>query len=166
MTQQTLVCLDASVALAFALPDEPLHAQAVDLIKALIGRGSLFCTPAMFAYECDSVICLRAWKKELDNEDVQLARAAIAALPITIEYDLSNHDRAFEIARQYDQPRAYDAAYAAHAEARGVELFTVDEPFYQAVNGNKKPKKAPALFWVKLLKAAKKQATQISLSDV
>ena len=156
MSRQTLVCLDASIALAFALPDEPLHSQAVDLIKNLMQQDVLFCTPAMFAYECDSVLCLRAWKKELDSEEVQLARAVIDALPIAIEYDASSQDRAFEIARQYDQPRAYDAAYAAHAEARSVELLTIDEPFYQAVNGNKKPKKAPALFWVKLLEADSK----------
>ena len=73
-------------------------------------------------------------------------------MPITIEYDEADRDRAFAIAQQYDQPRCYDAAYAAHAEARGVEMVTTDAPFFEAVNGSKKPKKASALTFVKLLK--------------
>lgn len=146
------LCFDASTALAFALADDPLHGQAVALVTALNAIGTQLCAPAMFAYECDSVICLRVWKGRLSNTQAAMARAAIAALPITIEYDPRDHERAFEIARQYEQPRAYDAAYAAHAEARGVELVTTDEPFYEAVNGSKKPKAAPALSWVKLLR--------------
>jgi predicted nucleic acid-binding protein len=147
------ICFDASAALAFALPDEPLHSQAVALVLAFAAQGTTLCAPAMFAYECDSVIRLRLWKGTLTDEEANTARAAIGALPILIEYDEADRDRAFEIAIEYDQPRCYDAAYAAHAEARGVELVTTDAPFFEAVNGSKKPKKATALTFVKLLAA-------------
>lgn len=60
-------------------------------------------------------------------------------------------DRAFQIAVDYDQPRAYDAAYAAHAEARGLKLITTDKPFFEALNGVKRPQKMPPLSFVKLL---------------
>ena len=146
------VCFDASAALAFALPDEPLHAQAVAIVRAFAVQGTTLCAPAMFAYECDSVIRLRLWKGSLSEAEATLARAALQSLPITIEYDEADRDRAFAIAQQYDQPRCYDAAYAAHAEARGVEMVTTDAPFFEAVNGSKKPKKASALTFVKLLK--------------
>jgi len=151
MNQQARIGLDASVVLAFALPDDTLHSQATTLFRKLVEQGTTFCAPAMLAYECDSVICLRVWKGEMSEKEAQLARAAIAALPITIEYDPRDRERAFEIARRYNQPRAYDAAYAAHAEARGVELVTTDKPLHEAVNGAKKPKGAPKLSWVKLL---------------
>ena len=59
------VCFDASAALAFALPDEPLHAKAVAIVWALAVQGTTLCAPAMFAYECDSVIRLRLWKGSL-----------------------------------------------------------------------------------------------------
>lgn len=106
----------------------------------------------MFVYECDSVIRLRVYKQTLTHAQAQLARRAIYALPITIQYDANDRDRAFEIATEYAQPRVYDAAYAAHAEARGIELVTIDAPFFEAVNGSKRPKTAPALKFVKLLK--------------
>lgn len=38
-----------------------------------------------------------------------------------------------------------------YAEARGVELITTDKPFFEAANGAKRPKSAPALTFVTLL---------------
>lgn len=144
--------IDASVALSFAFHDDRNHVQAVALVDALNTQGMTFCAPAMFAYEVDSVVRLRQWKGELTETQAAEARSLIEALGIEVGYDPGDRDRAFEIARQYGQPRVYDAAYAAHAEARGVELVTTDAPFYEAVNGSKKPKAAPALVWVKLLR--------------
>ena len=48
-------------------------------------------------------------------------------------------------------PRTYDAAYAAHAESRGIELITAGKPFFESLNGDKRPTGAPALTWVQLL---------------
>ena len=55
------ICFDASIALAFVLPDKPLHAKAVALVMAFAQHGTTLCAPAMFTYECDSVIRLRLW---------------------------------------------------------------------------------------------------------
>jgi predicted nucleic acid-binding protein len=41
--------------------------------------------------------------------------------------------RAREIARQFNQERIYDPLYAALAELRGCEFWTVDKVFYDAV---------------------------------
>ena len=147
----TRIVFDASAALAFALPDEPCHAQAVAIVKAFAVQKVAFCAPALFAYECDSVIRLRLWKGTLTTAQSQLARAVIEALAVDIEYDANDRERALQIAATYDQPRAYDAAYAAHAESRGLELVTTDKPFWEAVNGPKKPQNAPPLTFVKLL---------------
>lgn len=146
------LAIDASAALSFAFQDDPNHNQAVNFVDALNSQRVKFCAPALFAYEVDSVIRLREWKGAFTRTQAIEARALIEALGVEVEYDPRDHERAFEIARQYDQPRVYDAAYAAHAEARGVELLTTDAPFYEAVNGSKKPKAAPALSRVKLLR--------------
>lgn len=148
--QRHHLCFDASAALSLVFADDPLHDAAREFV-ATLDAGIQICSPAMFAYEVDSAIRLRVWNRRLTSAEAQTARIAIAALQVIIKYDARDRDRAFEIAQLYDQPRAYDASYAAHAEARGVELITADAPFYEAVNGNKKPKNAPALSWVKLL---------------
>ena len=145
------ICLDASTVMALVLADEPLHDQAKVKIKALIEQGTTFYAPSLFVYECESVICLRVWKKKLTLEQAALARAAVNALPITIEFDIGDRDRAFEIATTYLQPRAYDASYAAYAEARGLEFLTIDKPFFESLNGDKLPDGMPALAFVTLL---------------
>jgi len=52
---------------------------------------------------------------------------------VRIEHDATILDRAYEIATSYGQPRTYDASYAAFAEARGLDLWTADKRFYNAV---------------------------------
>ena len=151
MSRDDQICLDASVALAFVFSDEKLHTQAVALFRAFAAQGVTFHAPAMFHYECDSVIRLQVYKKALTPAQAQAARAVIGALPVTVEYDAADRDRAYQIAELYDQPRAYDAAYAAYAESRDLDLVTADVPFFESVNGNKKPKTAPALTFVKLI---------------
>jgi predicted nucleic acid-binding protein len=153
VSQNPKVCFDASTALAVALQDDPKHAAAVALMASLAAQNAILCAPAMFTYECDSVIRLRVYRGNLSATDATTARAIIQALGVVVEYDPGDRERAFQIATDYSQPRVYDAAYAAHAEARGVELVTADEPFFEAVNGASRPKKAPPLTFVQLLVA-------------
>ncbi len=128
------VCFDASAACAFALNDEPYHAQAIALVSDLAQRNARIIAPPLFLCECDSVIRLRIFKGALNREGASQAREIIALLAVAID-DAAIYDRAFEIACLYNQPRTYDATYAALAEARGVELWTADERFYNAVGG-------------------------------
>jgi predicted nucleic acid-binding protein len=128
------VCFDASTACAFALNDEPYHAQAIALVSELAKREARIIAPALFLCECDSVIRLRIFKGALNGEEATQAREIIALLAVAID-DVAIYDRAFEIACLYNQPRTYDSTYAALAESRGVELWTADERFYNAVSG-------------------------------
>ena len=57
----------------------------------------------MFAYECDSIIRLRVYKKGLTAQKAEEARAFLDALGITIEYDASDRIRAYQIAHDYAQ---------------------------------------------------------------
>jgi predicted nucleic acid-binding protein len=129
------VVMDASAVIAFVLLDEKHHGQAVALVGALVKGDVELCAPSIFAYECDSVIRRRVHLGTLSPEAAKEARELIVALGVEVSYDPAIGERAYAIATQYDQPRVYDAAYAAFAEARGLELWTEDERFYNAVSG-------------------------------
>jgi predicted nucleic acid-binding protein len=116
------------------LNDEPYHAQALALVAALAQREAQIIAPPFFLCECDSVIRLRIFKGVLNVTEATHAREIIAALAVVID-DAAIYDRAFEIACLYNQPRTYDSTYAALAQARGVELWTADERFYNSVSG-------------------------------
>ena len=125
------VCFDASAACAFALDDEPYHPQALALVAALAKREARIIAPPIFLCECDSTIRMRVYKGALNEGEADQARQFSAALAVAIDHAMI-YDRAVEIARIYNQPRTYDATYAALAELRGVELWTVDKRFYNA----------------------------------
>jgi predicted nucleic acid-binding protein len=148
---QRQICLDASVVLAAVLPREPQHNLAVALLKKLASQKATLCAPVLFIHECDSVIRLRLYKGDLSSSEAQEARAAIVVMAVCVEFNIQESERAFQIACDYNQPRAYDAAYAAYAESRGVELVTADRPFFEAVNGGKRPRTRSPLSFVKLL---------------
>lgn len=149
---KSAVCIDANLALALVFKDERHHKEARNLFQQFGVDNVTLCAPAMFAYEFDSVVRLRIYKGEITLTQAEEARAFLNGLGVVIVYDGVDRDRAFEIAHQYDQPRAYDATYAAHAEARGLDLFTFDQPFFEAVNGSKRPKNVAPLTFVKLVK--------------
>lgn len=134
-TEAKRVVMDASAVIAFALDDEKHHAQAVALVADLAARGVRLCAPSIFAYECDSVIRRRVHLGTLAPDAAKEARELIAALGVEVSYDPAIGERAYAIATQSDQPRVYDATYAAFAEARGLELWTEDERFYNAISG-------------------------------
>jgi len=148
-----LVCVDASLVLAFVLEDEPLHREAKAFIRRLSSAGATLCAPPLFVYECESIIRLQVFKGALSQDQAQEVRSLVKALEVEIEFSFPDSDRTFEIATLYGQPRSYDAAYAAHAEARGIDFVTIDAPFFEAVNGEKRPKTATPLSYVKLLRA-------------
>jgi predicted nucleic acid-binding protein len=117
------------------LAEEPLHNAALALITELADKQMQIIVPPLFLCERDSTIRLRVYKGDYNDEEASQARNLIAALGVVIDTDVGIHDRAFEIARVYNQPRCYDATYAALAEARNLNLWTADERFYNSVAG-------------------------------
>jgi predicted nucleic acid-binding protein len=134
-TGQSRVVMDASAAVAFVLKAEKHHGQAVALVSDLVKRDVTLCAPSIFVYECDSVIRRLVFTGALTPDQADEARKLISALGVDVIHDAAILDRAYQIAAERNQPRAYDAAYAAFAQARGLELWTDDERFYNAVSG-------------------------------
>ncbi len=130
-----LVALDASGAAAFALPDEKHHARAQRLIADLAQENARLIAPPLFESEADSIIRRRVYLETLTQPAGAAALALMDALQIEIVYDPATRLRAREIAAQNNQVRVYDSTYAALAEARGVELWTADERFYNSIGG-------------------------------
>ncbi len=128
------IVIDASLAAAFALPIEDHHAKARALIMAMAGCKARFCAPPLFEAETSSIFRRKEYLGELSPQAAAAALAVIDALQVEIIYDAATDSRAREIAQEFNQVRVYDSTYAALAEARGVELWTADERFYNAVS--------------------------------
>ncbi len=89
--------------------------------------------PTLWGYEVVSVLRNRASRCLLPPDKEAEAVAFIQALPVHMLHPPGLHQRAWELARQFDRPNAYDAHYLAMAEGENCPLWTSDERLYNAV---------------------------------
>ena len=118
--------LDASIALALALPDE--HSAAAE---QLIGHatGSPPCVPTLWEYEILSGLRNAEARKRIDPDDGDLALALLQRLPVRMERPVAA--RVLSLAREAGVS-TYDASYLAVAESRHLPLVTSDERLRRA----------------------------------
>lgn len=130
MCGERAVVVDTSVAVAFAVGDEPNSSAAMALMRRLIATRRLMVSPPLFGSETDSALRLKAFHGRIGPGNAILARAALDGPPVTIVYDPRVRQRAREIAEELNQERVYDSTYAALADIRGCELWTGDHAFH------------------------------------
>lgn len=90
--------------------------------------------PPLFRAEVTSVIREWVYRGELLREEGQAALESSFAWPITVwEPDSALQRRAFTIATDHHQPKAYDAQYLALAALLDCELWTGDQALVRAL---------------------------------
>ncbi len=137
------VCVDASFALKLVLEEEDSDvAQA--MWTAWSAQDVEIIAPCHLIFEATSVIRNHVYRREISAEAGQVAFDAFLAQEIKLLHPGRLEKRAWELARQYNRPTAYDAYYLALAEHASCELWTADGRLYKAVRD--------ALPWVKSLR--------------
>jgi len=126
-------CVDASIAVKWAVKGEPFRAKAITFLQDAGKMGIRLIAPPIFASEADSTIRKRVFDGRMTKEQAQRAYVILDAAPVEIVDMPSVRQRAREIAEQFNQRFVYDATYAALAELRGCEFWTADRVFYDAV---------------------------------
>lgn len=139
------VCVDVSLALKLILVEAD-SAAAQRLWDTWIEANVEVVAPPLFAFEGTSVICSKAQRGLIPPEEADLMFKAFHLLGVRLLYPEGLHQRAWELARRFQRPQAYDSHYLALAELLGLELWTADERLYNAVKD--------ALPWVKRLSDA------------
>ncbi len=119
-----MLTIDASVLVAAAVPDEPAHEVARDLIRAVGRSGGAVHEPTIAVVEVAAGIIRRTGDARLAEDAVRL----LVALPGAEfhELDLQAAVHAAGVAREL-RVRAGDALYAAVALDHGCTLVTMDE---------------------------------------
>lgn len=136
-TRKTLafeIAVDANIALRWLLPEQIHHTQARRLVLNSAAGDFTLIAPPTFAAEADSAIRRGVHLKLISAEDGETLFTQLDALPITVISNNTIRHRAREIAKRLEQPRVYDATYAALAEARNCDFWTADKRFFNAAN--------------------------------
>ncbi len=119
------VCVDASVVLSILLKDQ-LAGVAAGLWKGWIEQDIDLVSAPLFFAEVTSVLRERVHFERLKPEDGEDAFRAFCMLDINSAPDADLQPLAWELAKQFNRPRAYDAQYLAAARYFDCELWTAD----------------------------------------
>ena len=131
----SLVVVDASFALKLVLPEEySKHVQQV--WESWIKKGTDVSAPYLLIYEVVSVLRNKVFRGELSPEEGEAALLAIRAQGIRLLHVEGLEQVAWDLAKQFNRPAAYDTTYLALARVLGCEFWTADAKLKNAVGGS------------------------------
>src|SRR5436309_4438607 len=104
-------CVDASVAVKWVLKGEPWRKIARRFLVDSLAAGFTLIAPPLFEYEVESIFQGRLHSGILTIAEVDTALTQLAAVGVQIVTHPGMVPRARGIARQFNQPRIYDALY-------------------------------------------------------
>jgi predicted nucleic acid-binding protein len=136
------VCIDASLVLKLVLVEKD-SPKVQHLWHTWIDAGVEIVAPPLLAFEGTSVIRNKMHRGLVPPEEAELMFKAFHLLGVRLLYPDDLHQKAWELAKRFNRPQAYDSHYLALAEILGLEFWTSDEHLYNIV--------ASDLLWVKWL---------------
>ena len=136
------VCVDANLVLKLVLTEAD-SVQAETLWAQWISENREIVAPYLLAFEVTSVIRTKVHRQVISSDAGDQAFDAVHTQGVKLLHPDGLHQRAWELAKRFNRPQAYDSHYLALAEMLSLELWTADKRLYNAVKD--------ALPWVKWL---------------
>lgn len=117
-------CVDASFVLGWLIPAQ----QTTNIRERWLSftPGDELVAPSLLLAECTSVLYEHAHNQRIGRALARELLSTLLQFPIRLLNRPEIYQRAFEIAHQLDQNKAYDSLYLAAAELEGGELLTLD----------------------------------------
>lgn len=138
------IVVDSNVFLTTVIPD-PLRQNAMNLIYHIERRNMQIIAPTLFRYELVAVLRKQSGRGVITSQQAETGLDIMTKhtqkMQFVIDDDLLK--RAFEIAKQFNFPTAYDSQYLAVAEQFGCDFWTIDNRLVNVVS--------PTWSWVKWL---------------
>lgn len=130
------VVVDANILIASALADEPLHTQANQLLSTWQTIPEHLTAPRLFRSEMTAVVRKVVYQGRLTPEQGRAVLATLLVYPVELHEDQALLKEAYELAVQFNRPRAYDTQYMALADRLNCAFWTADERLYNAVKSS------------------------------
>ncbi len=136
------VCIDASVVLSALAPDT-FSDRALALWEMWQRDNDSLIAPTLLNYEVASTLRRLVYSGLLTDVEGEQAFQRFLRMDIHVSNQRGIIPLAWEFAKEFGRPRAYDTSYLAVAYLRDCEFWTADERLYNAVRHK--------LTWVKWL---------------
>lgn len=128
-----LAVVDASVALAWYLPDEQHFPEAVRLLEAFYTGRTALIAPALWEYEVISGVARAARRGRLTAEEGIATCRRLLSLGIEIIRSEPDLEATWRLT-QTPNITAYDACYLALAEREHAVCYSIDRPLIEAAH--------------------------------
>jgi predicted nucleic acid-binding protein len=138
-----MICVDASLVLAFLLPEEDFTVQASSLFARWRETQETMIAPALLAFEVLSSIRLAVYSSRIDADTGDGSFAVFRQMPIEIRNPEGLWDRCWDIGKAMNTPRLYDASYLALGDIEGCDVWSADRRFVRFEG-----ERSPRLRWV------------------
>ena len=126
------VCVDASLIVRTLVP-EPLTEQALALLARWRQGEAMLVAPALLAFEVTATLRRYVHFKRIAPSQGDRALAQFQSLDIRLSHRKALFPVAWELAKQFNRPTAYDTAYLALAQLDRCDFWTADEKLYNTV---------------------------------
>ena len=125
--------IDANILIAFGLSDEPLHTQASQVLSTWASAGTTLAVPRLFRSEITAVVRKAVYQQRITHDHGRGMLARLLMYPVELHEDDTLLKSAYELAEEFNRPRAYDTQYMALAQRFSCEFWTADERLFNAV---------------------------------
>jgi predicted nucleic acid-binding protein len=130
--KNSFVCLDANL-IVWSLVPSPMSGAAEALLVRLRREGFIPIAPALFAFEVTATLRRLVYLKVITPEEGEEAFARFLQLDVRLSHRKGIFPLAWQLAKKFNQPRAYETSYLALAQLNECDFWTADEKLYNAV---------------------------------
>lgn len=118
--------VDASVVVDWVAPDVDPDLPALAALERLAAEDADLLAPRLLMEEVSNALLTGVRRGRWSGPAADRARGVLRELPVRLVDEPRDLDRAWDLARRYDNHPIYDLLYVALAERRRTQLLTAD----------------------------------------
>lgn len=122
-----MTVVDASVVVDWVAPGIGKDSPAMTTLRRLGDEEEALVAPRLLLEEVANALLTGLRRQRWSGAEADAAYARLRRLPVQIVDDERDLDRAWDLARRYDDHPIYDLVYVALAQRRGAILITADD---------------------------------------
>ena len=123
--------VDASVVVDWVAPDADPALPALAALERLAAEEAELLAPRLLIEEVSNALLTGVRRGRWGGAAADKARGLLRELPVRLVDEQRDSDRAWDLARRYDNHPVYDLLYVALAERRRTQLITADSTLRQ-----------------------------------
>jgi predicted nucleic acid-binding protein len=127
--------VDASVVVDWIAPDADPALPALGVLRRLADADEELLAPRLLIEEVSNALLTGVRRRRWSGAQADTAHASLMTLPVRLDDQPRDLERAWELARRYDNHPIYDLVYVALAERRKAKLITADRSLRRALVG-------------------------------